>query len=124
MPKLAPVATLRKDSEFRRVYRKGKSHATPRIVLYVLKRYIREKDTREVRVGVSVSGKVGKAVIRNKIRRRLKEILRNNPTKIKRGHDLVIVARDAATAAEYWELERDLFYLAEKLGVTTEQTSL
>jgi ribonuclease P protein component len=83
-----------------------------------MKRYITPNGARGVRVGVSVSAKVGKAVVRNKIRRRLKEIFRMNQDGFRQGFDLVVVARDAAATAEYAEIERDLFYLAGKLGVT------
>ncbi|MDR0818799.1 MAG: ribonuclease P protein component [Oscillospiraceae bacterium] len=125
----APAASLRKDSEFRRVYRKGQSKATPRLVLYVMKRYTavgrgksRPYTGAGVRVGVTVSAKVGNAVVRNKIRRRVKEICRLNLVKLKPGFDLVIVARDKAAASGYQELERDLVYLFDKLGMIKAET--
>jgi RNase P protein component len=72
------------------------------------------------RVGITVGGKVGNAVVRNKLRRRLKEICRLNSARFLGGFDLVIIARDAAAAARYAELNRDLMYLADKLGVTVD----
>lgn len=112
------MKTLPNDSDFRRVYRKGKSYATPRLVVYAMKRYAKFYGAGNVRVGLSVSGKVANAVVRNKLRRRLKEILRLDSDKLARGYDLVIVARNPSAAASYDEVERDVRYLLGKLGVS------
>ena len=62
---------LKKDSDFKRVYNKGKSYGCKNLVLYYL-----PNGTDEFRVGFSISKKVGKAVVRNRIRRYLKESLK------------------------------------------------
>lgn len=73
-----------------------------------------EPSTHEVRVGIVVSKKVGKAVVRNKVRRRLREILR-------RTHlppcELVVVAQPEAANASYAELLRDLTQALKKAGL-------
>ena len=98
--------------EFRRVYAKGKSAASPRMVVYV-----RKTGLPSSRLGITVSTKLGKAVVRNKIKRRFREIYRLNEEKLLCGYDIVIVGRMKSTTAEYADLDRDFLYLAEKLGL-------
>ena len=68
--------TVKENYEFRRIYRKGKSIVTPYLVLYCQ----RNRQGR-TRLGVTVSTKLGKAVVRNRVRRRLREIYRLNEDK-------------------------------------------
>ena len=98
--------TLKQNYAFRRLYSKGKSAATPYLVVYCRK----SKRDRN-RVGFTVSNKVGKAVQRNRIRRRLREIYRLAEPQIIRGAEIVVVARQASREAGYAEL-RDAFYRA------------
>jgi ribonuclease P protein component len=64
---------------------------------------------------------VGKAVCRNRVRRRLREIYRLHEEELKPGYDLVIVARVRAAHASYWELDRSFSRLARKLGLRREE---
>lgn len=107
--------TLKKNYEFRRLYKKGKSAVTPYLVLYV-----RQTGRDTNRIGVTVSNKIGKAVVRNKIRRRLREIYRLNETQFQPGWDLVVVARTRAMTAEYAKLQSAYLALAARLGVLQE----
>jgi len=103
---------MTRDYEFRRLYAKGKSVATARMVLYCRKNRLISS-----RLGITVSTKIGKAVHRNKIRRRFREIYRLNEQKLSPGWDVVIVARGKSKYSEYSQLEADFLYLAEKLGI-------
>ena len=105
--------SLKFNHVFRRLYSKGTHAATPRLVLYC-RRGIPGKN----RLGITVSARLGHAVRRNKIRRRLKEIYRTNEERFSAGWDIVIVARSAAADADYHLLEADILHLAEKLGIT------
>lgn len=105
--------TIKKNSEFRRMYSRGRSAATPLMVLYVR----HGPNPKGNRIGITVSTKVGKAVVRNNLRRRFREIFRLNKEKLVPGYDVIIVARVKSRFADYHELERDYLYLAEKLGV-------
>ena len=69
------------------------------------------------RLGLTVSTKIGKAVQRNRIRRRLKEIYRLNEDKFLTGYDIVIVARSKSRMALYSELEADILSLSRRLGL-------
>lgn len=82
---------LSRSGEFDRVYRDGSSHATRYLVLYTFPR--REEERDEVRLGVSVSRKVGGAVERNKVKRALREAFWNLADQLPPKHDFVIVAR-------------------------------
>lgn len=82
---------LSRSGEFDRVYRDGTSHATRYLVLYTFPR--RDDDRGEVRLGVSVSRKVGGAVERNKVKRVLREAFWELADRLPPRHDFVIVAR-------------------------------
>ena len=102
--------SIKHNHEFRRIYASGKSAATGLIVVY----YRRNRRGRS-QIGITVSTKVGKAVIRNRVRRRLREIYRLHEREIKAGFDVVIVARAKSPYATYQQLERDFLRLADKL---------
>jgi ribonuclease P protein component len=82
---------LSRSGEFDRVYREGSSHATRYLVLYSFPR--RDEEERRVRLGVSVSRKVGGAVERNKVKRTLREAFWALSERLPERHDFVIVAR-------------------------------
>jgi ribonuclease P protein component len=82
---------LSRSGEFDRVYRDGSSHATRYLVLYTFPRQDEERE--EVRLGVSVSRKVGGAVERNKVKRVLREAFWTLSDRLPPRHDFVIVAR-------------------------------
>jgi ribonuclease P protein component len=82
---------LSRSGEFDRVYRDGSSHATRYLVLYSFPRKDEEDD--EVRLGVSVSRKVGGAVDRNRVKRVLRETFWGLSDKLPDSHDFVLVAR-------------------------------
>ena len=69
------------------------------------------------RLGVTVSTKLGHAVVRNRVRRRLREIFRLNQGGLAQGYDMILVARTRAVGAEYRELERAFLSVCGKLGL-------
>lgn len=82
---------LSRSGEFDRVYRDGSSHATRYLVLYSFPR--KNEETADIRLGVSVSRKVGGAVNRNKVKRTLREAFWELSERLPEGHDFVAVAR-------------------------------
>ena len=110
--------TLKKNSDFRRLYAKGKSAVNPYLVVYC-----RRNQTGENRLGYTVSTKLGHAVVRNRIRRRLREIVRLNAPKLKTGWDIVLVARGRCLNAPYRKLDAAFLQVCEKLELLREEGS-
>ena len=106
------TTSLKKNYEFKRLYNKGKSAASQCAVVYC-----RRTGKPENRLGVTVSTKLGGAVQRNRVRRRLKEIYRLNEETLSKGYDIVIVARMRSRFAEFSEIEASVLSLFRKLRI-------
>ena len=111
-------SSLKLNHIFRRLYRKGSSAANRYLVLYY-----RRNGSNENRIGLTVGAKLGCAVRRNRMRRRLREIYRLHEAQFARGYDIVVVARTRAIGADYAALERAYLSLAAKLGLLGGQTA-
>ena len=105
---------LRSNRDFQRVYRSGRSWAHPLAALHVLPQPTGR------RLGISVSGKVGGAVQRNRVRRRLRELLRARLSGWKDGVDAVLVARKAAVEADFASLGQAVDELARRAHLVRE----
>ncbi len=103
---------LRRNSEFGRVYARGKAYVEPALVLYVLK-----TRTRRTRVGLTASKKVGNAVKRNRARRIMKAALDEHLDYNIGGYDIVLVARTATPKLKSWQLSKTVAKLFEKAGL-------
>lgn len=106
------TVSLKLNHVFRRLYAKGKSAAAPTLALYC-----RRNGLGRTRLGLTVGTKLGGAVVRNRVRRRLKEAYRVNEGRFLPGYDLVVVGRTRAVRARYQEIERHLLQTADKLGL-------
>lgn len=106
------TVSMKENHLFRRMYAKGKSTVTPALAVYA-----RPNHCPGNRLGFTVGAKVGKAVRRNRVRRRLREAYRVHEDRMAPGWDLVVVARVRAGYASYAELERELLRSLDKLGV-------
>lgn len=104
--------SMKKNSDFRRVYSSGKSAAASALVVYYRPA---KRDFNQI--GITVSTKVGKAVTRNLVRRRIREIYRLNEQRIKKGLDIVVVARVRSPFVTYRQLEKDFIWACGKLGI-------
>ena len=107
-----PETSLKLNSDFRRVYARGKSTVSPRVVVYC-----RKNRQGKNRLGFTVSKKLGNAVTRNRVRRRLREIARLNAAEMKQGYDLILVARTRAVDSEFGKLETDVLRCLEQLQI-------
>ena len=106
------TVSLKENHLFRRAYSRGKTAADSRLALYV-----RRNGRKGSRLGLTVSTKVGCAVVRNRVRRRLREIYRLNEGSLSAGFDVVVVARVRAASSDYHQLEKSFLRLADKLGL-------
>lgn len=102
--------SLNRNTLFKRAYSKGKSCANKYLALYVL-----PGKPEFNRLGITVSKKIGCAVLRNKVRRKIKESYRLSEDFIKTGHTIVIVARMASATADYHKINSALLHLLQKL---------
>ncbi len=109
--------SLKENSVFQRLYRKGATLAGPFVVVYC-----RRSKLGENRLGITVSKKLGHAVVRNRVRRRLREIYRLHESEFTPGWDIVVVARSRSVDAPYEKLEACFMELAGKLGLLAEET--
>jgi len=106
---------LTKDKDFERVFKSGRSAYAPFLLLKYLKNKIGI-----TRFGIIVSAKVSKkAVLRNLAKRRIREILRLNKEKIKKGFDIIIVVSpkivsQSGKILKYQEIEKTLLNLLKK----------
>lgn len=103
---------LKENFAFRKAYRKGVSAGGAYMVIYARKRAVERS-----RLGLTVSAKIAKAVHRNRIKRRFREIYRLNEGKLLPGYDIIIVARSRADGADYHKMEAEFLRLAGKVGI-------
>ena len=107
--------SLKLNHVFRRLYRTN-GFAGPYVILYA-----RKNRTGINRVGITVSKKLGKAHIRNRIRRRLREIYRLSEDQFLPGWDIVLVARGKALDADFAAMTKSFLSLAAKAGILREE---
>ncbi len=107
--------TLRKNSDFRRVYDRKNSYANKYLVMY-----ISENGTDTIRLGVSVSKKVGNSIVRHRLARLIREAFRLNSENVKKGLDVVVVARAGLKDKTYKETESAMLHLMKHLDVLEE----
>ena len=109
---------LSRSRDFDAVYRQGKSVSTRSLVLYWFERHD-DRDA-DARVGIAVPRKVGGSVIRNRVKRQLREAWRAQLGRAASGRDYIIVARPGlAEAAEANGIE----WLSERVGEALEQAA-
>ena len=106
------AVTLKENYEFRRLYRKGKSAVGGCMVMYCHKNKLGHN-----RLGLTASVKLGHAVVRNRSRRRLREVYRLNQENLKKGYDIILVARTRTVTASWKELNDTFMKLSRKLDL-------
>ncbi len=102
---------LKYNHIFRRLY------ALPGCANAYLVLYARKNHTKQNRVGITVGKKLGHAVVRNRVRRRLREVYRLNESLFCPGWDIVVVARTRAVKATFSQLTKAYLSLGEKAGI-------
>ena len=104
-------SALKLNHIFRRLYGTNGQNS-PLLVLYAKKNRLNQN-----RVGITVSKKLGGAVVRNRVRRRLREVYRLHEDRFLPGYDIVVVARSRAIDASFESLCQAYLTLAEKAGI-------
>ncbi len=103
--------SLKYNHIFQRLYR------TPGQANGLLVLYARANRTGKNRVGITTGKKLGGAVERNRIRRRLREVYRLNEERFRPGYDIVVVARSRALTAGFSDLTAAYLSAAERAGI-------
>lgn len=114
---MEPFVSLCKNNEFRRAYARGKSYVSPVVVAYVLK-----NRCRALRVGVTTSKKIGNAVQRNRARRVIREAFRELSPRVRRGYDVVFVARGRTPFVKSTEVRMHMAKQLKAAGVLAGDT--
>ena len=110
------AVTLKENHEFRRLYQKGASAVGGGMVVYC-----RENRLDHNRLGITASVKLGHAVVRNRARRRLREVYRLNLDRLRPGYDIILVARSRTLTASWKELNDTFLRLCRKLELLEEE---
>ncbi|MFZ7133505.1 MAG: ribonuclease P protein component [Eubacteriales bacterium] len=97
---------------FRHIYKHGKSFGNKSLVIYFI-----ENGYDYNRLGITVSKKLGNSVIRNRIKRLIKESFRNNIAKLKIGYDIIFIARMPCKDLSYKEIQSALKHVIKKVGL-------
>lgn len=109
---------LRSSKDFKRVYQGGQRVANRDQVVFFLKSEI----TGETRIGFSLSKKIGTATVRNRLKRLLREAYRRNETNVKKGYDLIVIARPPLKGKSLQEIEKALLTAFAKAGLLRGET--
>lgn len=109
---------LVRSADFDTVYRTGKRRSSSHFTVF-----FRTNDLPETRFGFSIKKALGKAVVRNRIRRRIREIVRRNRQEIPAGWDIVIHPKGAIERVEFAALTTDLLRLIKGIAMPHKPTA-
>ena len=115
---LKKINRLKKRYQFNYVYKSGEHYSNEHIVLYVS-----PSKTKSIKVGFAVTKKVGHAVVRNKIRRRLREIAKIQLPRLKQNYNIIVVAKENVTDASFDKLVLEFNKLISKANLFHEENS-
>lgn len=101
---------IKKNKEFQVAFRKGKSFANRQLVIY----YVEKPEQSHFRIGLSVGKKIGNAVVRNRIKRYLRQAFQELEESILRPDDIVIIARKPTKEMGYEEIKKSLIHLLNR----------
>ena len=109
--------SLKKNDDFRTVYKNGKSFANKYLVMYVMVNNYKKNNQNINRLGISISKKVGNSVVRHHFCRLVRESYRLHEEMFNSGLDIVVVARTSAKNCKYSEIESALLHLGKLHGI-------
>lgn len=106
------ITTITSNRDFQRIYRKGKSFVSPALVTYALK-----TKNNNLRIGITTSKKVGKAVSRNRSRRLIRAAFTHLNADKSSSYDIIFVARTRTAYCKSYEIEKMMREHFTKLGI-------
>jgi ribonuclease P protein component len=122
---------IKREAEFRKIMKKGKSYADRYLVMYVLekcaeinrlasssRKVTQGAESRLPRLGLSIDRRIGKAVIRNRIKRWMREVFRLQQWRLRNKMEIILIARPSAKElVDYFEMEKRILSLWERAGI-------
>ena len=111
------LESLKKNRDFRDVYRKGKSFANKYLIMYIVENH-QDKN----RLGISVSKKVGNSVVRHRVTRLIRESYRLHENIFNSGLDIVVIARICAAEVSYREIKNAMLHLGKLHGISSSRS--
>lgn len=106
---------VKKNKEFQEIFQKGKSFANRQFVIYILQR----PDQQHFRIGLSVSKKLGNAVMRNQIKRYIRQAFYEMENDLRNDYDYIIIARKPVTDMNFFEIKKSLIHVLKLANVYT-----
>ncbi len=113
--------SIKKNHHFKYLYARGKQSVSPYFVLYTRPNRPFEGENQNF-LGITVGVKLGNAVTRNKVRRRIREIYRHRQDKLHTGFHIVVVARNRCATATYAQMEESLLKLFDQIELSQHPT--
>lgn len=110
------LISICQNNDFRRIYNRGKHYVTPVVVIYVLK-----NRTKNTRLGITTSKKIGNAVKRNRSRRIIREAWHAVSPFAAKGYDYVLVARGKTPYVKTQDIQKQLYLQLKKAGLYQER---
>jgi ribonuclease P protein component len=107
---------LLKRSEYRRVYEEGERRSAPLGVVFYC-----SNGLSRTRLGITAPGRLGGAVLRNRLKRRLREVFRRNQGRIPPGWDIVVNPRPPVATVRFEKLEREMLRLFPSAAPLSEE---
>lgn len=104
--------TITSNRDFQRIYRRGKSFVSPALVTYALKTKINN-----LRIGITTSKKVGKAVCRNRSRRVIRAAFSHLNADMGSSYDIIFVARTRTAYLKSYDVEKTMREHLKKIGI-------
>lgn len=98
---------IKKNSEYQLVFKNGKSTANRQFVIYILKKPAQPN----FRIGLSVSKQIGNAVVRNKVKRLIRETFQSLKEDLPNHYDFVIIARKPTSSMNYHEVKSSIIHI-------------
>ena len=114
---LKRINRLKKRYQFNYVYKSGEHFSGEHMVLYVV-----SSKTKNIKVGLAVTKKIGKAVVRNRVRRQLREIIKKQVPALKQNNNIIVVARENITEASFEKLSNEFSRLIKKANLINEES--
>ena len=112
------TVSLKLNHVFQQLYRRGARSAAPTLALYS-----RPNGRDHNRLGLTTGAKLGHAVVRNRVRRRFRELYRLHKPEMQPGYDVILVARGRAVRSTYQQLDETYLHLLRQAGLVPEETA-